>query len=58
MNKGEDSITMTREEYEHIQTNLKKFADYQRLSSVMIWLGIIMVILHILADIFFHIIAG
>lgn len=50
-----ETITIPLEEYEMMKKELLAFSDYQRLSSLLIWLGIAMVILHIAADIFFHI---
>lgn len=51
-----DPIIIPRKEYEMMKKELLAFSDYQRLSSLLIWIGIAMVILHIVADVFFHIV--
>ncbi|MCE7737375.1 MAG: hypothetical protein GPJ54_20970 [Candidatus Heimdallarchaeota archaeon] len=51
-----DTIIITKKEYEMMKKDLLAFSDYQRLSSLLIWIGIAMVILHIVADLFFHIV--
>ncbi|MHA2099375.1 MAG: hypothetical protein ACW99A_11920 [Candidatus Kariarchaeaceae archaeon] len=56
MSEDEDYIKISKEEYETMKKELLAFSDYQRLSSLLIWIGIAMVILHIGADIFFHIV--
>ena len=52
----EETIIISMKEYESIKKELIAFSDYQRLSSLLIWIGIAMVILHIAADVFFHIV--
>ena len=56
LTEDKDTITIPREEFETMKKELLAFSDYQRLSSLLIWIGIAMVILHIGADIFFHIV--
>lgn len=56
LTEEKDTITIPREEFETMKKELLAFSDYQRLSSLLIWIGIAMVILHIGADIFFHIV--
>ena len=52
---NEDQIVISKKEYDQLKKELISFSDYQRLSSLLIWFGIAMVILHIAADVFFHI---
>ena len=40
--KNEETIIISRKEYEHIKKELLAFSDYQRLSSLLIWIGIAM----------------
>jgi len=47
---------ISAEEKEEIEQTLTTIGDYQRLSSLLVWIGLTMVILHIGADIFFHVI--
>ena len=54
--EDKDTIIIPRKEYEMMKKELLAFSDYQRLSSLLIWIGITMVVLHIVADVFFHII--
>ena len=54
--KKEETVIISIKEYERIKKELIAFSDYQRLSSLLIWIGITMVILHIAADVFFHIV--
>lgn len=54
--KNDEIITISKKEYEAIKKELLAFSDYQRLSSLLIWIGIAMVILHIAADVFLHIV--
>lgn len=54
--ENDTAFTMTIEEKEQLEQDLQKISDFQRLSSLLVWLGIIMVIFHIGADIFFHVI--
>ena len=51
-NKG---FMITQKEKELIQDKLTSISDFQRLSSLLVWIGIAMVILHIAVDIFFHV---
>lgn len=55
-NTNDESVIISKKEYEKIKKELLAFSDYQRLSSLLIWIGIAMVILHIAADVFFHVI--
>ncbi|MHA2253375.1 MAG: hypothetical protein ACXAD7_23640 [Candidatus Kariarchaeaceae archaeon] len=50
-----DGIWLSNEEFEKLESDLISFSDFQRLSSVLLWIGIAMIILHIAADIYFHI---
>jgi hypothetical protein len=52
-----EGIWLSTEEKEEIEKKLVSIADFQRLSSLLIWLGLAMVILHIGADIFFHVLS-
>ncbi len=54
--EDKDTIIITRKEYEMMKKELLAFSDYQRLSSLLIWIGIAMVVLHIVSDVFFHIV--
>ena len=49
-------VTFSIEEKEEMEKDLTKISDYQRLSSILVWIGLTMVVLHIAADIFFHVI--
>jgi hypothetical protein len=53
---AEEGFYVSKEEKEEIEKKLVSISDYQRLSSLLVWLGLLMVILHIAADIFFHVI--
>ena len=53
---SDEDITFSIEEKEQMEKELTKISDYQRLSSILVWIGLTMVILHIAADIFFHVI--
>lgn len=55
MTEKEEGMWLSKEEREEIEEHLVSISDYQRLSSLLIWLGLAMVILHIGADIFFHV---
>ncbi len=55
-NTSDEHIIISKKEYDNIKKELLAFSDYQRLSSLLIWIGIAMVILHIAADVFFHIV--
>lgn len=46
-----DSITLAK-----IQKALDSYAESQRLSTILIWIGITLVIIHTVADIYFHLI--
>ena len=50
----EKGIWLTKEEYDQILNQVNTFSNTQRLSSVILWIGLIMIILHIAADIVFH----
>ncbi|HKI82292.1 MAG TPA: hypothetical protein VKA04_11645 [Pseudodesulfovibrio sp.] len=50
----EQGFYVTPEEKAEIEKKLTSISDYQRLSSLLIWVGLTMVILHIGSDIFFH----
>ncbi len=52
---SEKGIWVSQEEYEQLKKQLVSFSDFQRLSSVLLWIGMVMILLHIAADIFFHI---
>jgi hypothetical protein len=54
--KGSDKgIWVSQDEYEQLKKQIISFSDFQRLSSVLLWIGMAMILLHIAADIFFHI---
>jgi cytochrome b561 len=53
---SDEEITFSIEEKEEMEKDLTKISDYQRLSSILVWIGLTMVVLHIAADIFFHVI--
>ena len=53
---SEEGFYVTKEEKEEIEKQLVSISDFQRLSSLLVWLGITMVILHIAADIYFHVV--
>lgn len=55
MTEEEDGFYLTAEEKEDIEKKLTSISDYQRLSSLLVWIGLTMVILHIGADLFFHV---
>ena len=50
----EKYVWLTKEEYDDLTNKLKSFADYQRLMSVILVIGLAMVILHITTDLFFN----
>lgn len=52
----EEGFYVTAEEKEKIEEHLVSISDFQRLSSLLVWIGLTMVILHIAADVFFHVI--
>ena len=52
--ENENGLWLTKDDVTKITDDLESFANFQRLSSMMIWIGIGMVALHIMADIFFH----
>jgi len=43
-------------EISEIKKKMIAVSDFQRLSSLLLWIGIAMIILHLSVDIFFHII--
>jgi len=51
-----EGIYLTPEEKADIEKKLATITDYQRISSLVIWMGLLMVVLHILADIYFHLV--
>ncbi len=51
----ENKIVFTKEELAELENELANFSNLQRLSSLLLWIGIAMILLHIVADIFFHI---
>ena len=54
MNETEDGIYLTKTEYEELIQEINNFSNTQRLSSLILWIGLIMIILHIAADVVFH----
>ena len=50
-----NEIVFTKEELKELENDLENFSNLQRLSSLLLWIGIAMILLHIVADIFFHI---
>lgn len=55
MEKTEEGIWLSKAEYEELTEQINNFSNSQRLSSVILWIGLVMIILHIAADIVFHI---
>lgn len=55
MENNEESIPIDAVTLAEIQKSLDSFAESQRLSIILLWVGIIMVIIHIVADIYFHV---
>ncbi len=54
MTEDKKGIWITKEEYDDIINQVNTFSNTQRLSSVILWIGIVMIVLHIAADIVFH----
>ena len=55
MEKTEEGMWLSKAEYEELTEQINNFSNSQRLSSVILWIGLVMIILHIAADIVFHI---
>lgn len=55
MTTEQEGFFLTAEEKEDIEQKLTSISDYQRLSSLLVWIGLTMVLLHIGADLFFHV---
>lgn len=55
MIENKEGIWLSKEEYDALIKQINSFSSTQRLSSLILWIGIVMIILHIAADIVFHI---
>lgn len=54
MDNLNNDINVNLDNINEIKKNLNSFGDLQRLSSLLIWIGLLMVIIHLVADIYFH----
>ncbi|MDH5403324.1 MAG: hypothetical protein OEZ01_04015 [Candidatus Heimdallarchaeota archaeon] len=53
--ENEEGIWLSVREKEEIEEKLKSIADFQQYAIIFIMIGLIMVFLHIFADLFLHI---
>ncbi|MCE7733774.1 MAG: hypothetical protein GPJ54_02780 [Candidatus Heimdallarchaeota archaeon] len=52
----QNGIWMSLEKVELLEEKISNYSNFQRVSSVFLWIAIVMTLLHILTDVFFHII--